>query len=664
MTDSHPSQNRSRYSGFQAKFLLVLAVILIVVSGFTASTIYYRELENLEENAHEKTDLVMQAIESNRDYIQEILRPAMYRELGENSFVLEAMSSSYISRMIMERFGEKVEGFVYRRVAINAMNPEYEANKLERDMIGKFRNDQGLTEWQGIINLESRQYFMRFQPVRFKTSCLNCHGNPAAAPAEVITLYGNTRGFHHDPDSIDGVIGVGMPVDINLGRIKTFAISLFLGVVPSILFIYIIISVVFNRFIASNLRNILSFFRSNIKDEKGRDLLANTQKMDEIDELTATAQSIAEHLHHNQKSLEKYAEEVSASKNLLQSVFDGISDPVLLLDQNGRIKVVNTAFLNRYSFNMDHVYDRKPSEFLSRECCPLASCDDVFAANIDQPISREIQVGSGDIFLIYFYPVRANKENTGSMVCYVKDITEQKRMETKIQQTEKISSIGQLAAGVAHEINNPLGVILCHVDLIRGETSLSRESLDDLEIIEKHAKNCQTIIADLLKFAHRQTSAKEMVAFNTVLSEGVAMVASQLRKQRIDVHLDLDPIMPAVTVDADKIKQVIINMMLNSAQALGERGTIRLSSRYDEDSRTVAIVIEDDGPGIPAGILDKVFDPFFTTKPPGQGTGLGLSVSYGIIRDHSGEITVESQPGRPTRFVITLPAPEEEKKDA
>jgi len=659
MTDSqHSQQYRSRHAGFQARFLLVLAVILLIFSGFTASTIYYHEMENLEQNAHDKTDLIMKAIEANRDYIQDVLRPAMYRELGVNRFILEAMSSSYISRMVMERFSTKAEGFVYRRVAINAKNPEYEANTLEREMIGRFRDNPALAEWQGIIDQESRQFFMRFQPVRFKASCLSCHGEPADAPTEVTALYGDTRGFNHKVDDIAGVIGVGMPVDLNLEKIKTFTVSLFLGVVPSILIVYVIISAVFNRFIASNLRNILSFFRSNIKDDKGRGLLAHTQKMDEIDELTATARAIADHLHHNQNTLEKYAEEVSASKNLLQSVFDGITDPVLLLDQDGRIKVVNKAFLARYNLTMDRIFDRKPSEFLSREFCPLAACDEVFAANIDQPISREIQVATGEIFLIYFYPVGRNEEKTGNMVCYVKDITEQKRMETKIQQTEKIASIGQLAAGIAHEINNPLGVILCHIDLIKGESDLSKETLADLEVIEKHAKNCRTIITDLLKFAHRQVSVKGRVDLNGLLEEGVAMVGSQLRKQQIEVSLSLTPDMPQITVDADKIKQVILNMMINSAQAIGQHGTIRLRSRYDAASRTAVITIEDDGPGIPAEILDKVFDPFFTTKPPGQGTGLGLSVSYGIIRDHNGEIIVESQPGKPTRFVITMPVPE------
>ncbi len=651
-----PPQSRKKYTGFQTRFLFVLAAILIIFSGITVSIIYHHEMKNLEENAFEKTELIMKSIEANRDYVQDVLRPTMYRELGDKRFILAAMSSSYISRMIMENFNKKSHGFIYRRVATNAKNPEYEANPLEADMIKRFRKDPQMAEWQGIIELESRKYFMRFQPVVFKESCLACHGRPEDAPEEVTNLYGKTRGYFHEADKISGVIGVGMPIDLNLERIKKFAIALFAGVVPSIFIVFVIISTFFNRYIAGNLRTILSFFRTNIKDDEGRSIFENSQAMDEIDELTATARTIAEHIHLSQNTLEKYADEILKSKNLLQSVFDGITDPVVLMDRKGKIKVVNKAFRQRYNLSMDQIIDRRPSEFLNRDCCPLACCEDIFVSLPNHPISREIQMAGGEIFLIYFYPIRVDGRETESVVCYVKDITEQKKMETKIQHTEKIASIGQLAAGIAHEINNPLGVILCHLDLIKDDPTLSPEVRADLETIEKHAGNCRTIISDLLKFAHQHASVKEPISVNALIEEVTFMVGGQFRKQQIDIMLHLDQEIPVVTVDADKMKQVLLNMLLNSAQAIGKNGTINLLSSYNTDSRMVQIVVEDSGPGIPADILDKIFDPFFTTKPPGKGTGLGLSISYGIIQDHNGDITAESLPGKPTRFVISLPA--------
>ena len=662
MTNNQASpKQQKRHTGFQARFLLVIAAILIVFSGGVAFIIYQHEMDNLEANAYEKTDLVMKAIEANRDYVQDILRPTMYRELPDHKFILAAMSSSYISRMVMERFNQKAHGFIYRRVAANAMNPDYEANALETDMIERFRNNPKLQEWQGILELDSKKYYIRFQPVVYKAACLNCHGDPADAPKEVLALYGNTSGYFHKPDEIAGVISVGMPIGLNLGKINSFAMALFAGVIPSIFIVYIIISTFFNRFIAGNLRNILSFFRTTITDDKGKSIFDSSEKMDEIDELTKTAKAIAEHLHSNQMQLVKYAAEVKGSKDLLQSVFDGISDPVVLVDMNGRMKMVNAAFLIRYQLAMEQVLDQLPADLLKNECCPLVVCTDVFAALPDHPISREVLMASGEIFLIYFYPIQTQAGETGSMVCYVKDITEQKKLEIKIQQTEKIASIGQMAAGIAHEINNPLGVILCHLDLIKGEPNLAPEVQSDLEIIEKHVGNCRTIISDLLKFAHQHVSVKEPVTINNLIEEVAVMVSSQFKKQQINLEMDLGQTIPVVTVDVDKIKQVLLNMLINSAQAMGETGTVSVSSRYDATRHTVKIILEDNGPGISPEIIDKIFDPFFTTKPPGKGTGLGLSVSYGIIREHNGDITVESLPGKPTRFVISLPAAGEEQ---
>jgi PAS domain S-box-containing protein len=657
MRDSHGIQNpHKKHTRFQARFLFVIATILIVFSSLVAIIIYRHEMDTLEANAYEKTDLVMKAIEANRDYVQEILRPTMYKELPNHKFILEAMSSSYISRMVMERFNQKAQGFIYRRVAVNARNPDYEANPLETQMIARFRSNPALEGWQGIIELESKKYYMRFQPVTFKSSCLNCHGDPNDAPQEVVALYGRSNGFFHKINEPAGVISVGVPIGLSLGKINSFTLALLAGVLPSILIMYLIISTFFNRFITGNLRNILSFFRTTITDDKGKSIFDSSEKIDEIEALTSTAKAIAEHLHSNQHQLEKYAAEVKGSKDLLQSVFDGISDPVILIDSESRMKMVNAAFLKRYQLTMEQVLDQKPAELLSAACCPLAACSDLFGALPDHPVSREVLVASGEIFLIYFYPIQTQSGATESMVCYVKDITEQKKLEIKIQQTEKIASIGQMAAGIAHEINNPLGVILCHIDLIKGESNLTPEAQSDLDIIEKHVGTCRTIISDLLKFAHQHASTKEPVSLNTLIDEVVAMVSSQCKKQRITLEKHLAPDLPLVTVDADKIKQVLLNMLINSAQAMVEDGTVSIASRFDTARQSVQIVLEDTGPGIAPGIVDKIFDPFFTTKPPGKGTGLGLSVSYGIIREHDGDITVESLPGQLTRFVIGLPA--------
>jgi signal transduction histidine kinase len=214
--------------------------------------------------------------------------------------------------------------------------------------------------------------------------------------------------------------------------------------------------------------------------------------------------------------------------------------------------------------------------------------------------------------------------------------------------------MGQLAAGVAHEINNPLGIILCHTDLIKDEPNLSKEVREDLAVIEKHADNCKAIVASLLNFARQHKSIKELASINAIIRDVVQLAANQFQQQNITIDLDLEESLPLISVDIDKLRQVFFNLIINSGQAIDENGYILISTCYLPDSETVQIVVEDNGCGISQAMEDKIFDPFFTTKDPGKGTGLGLSVSYGIVKDHNGEITFESVENKGTRVAVTL----------
>lgn len=657
MPDELPIMKQTRV---QTKFLLGLAAILIFFMGLASVTIYFNAKRTLEVEAYDKTELVMTAMAANRKYVRDILRPKMYETLEDETFILEAMSSSFVSRSVMERVNEKLKDFSYRRVAVNARNPHYEANAIEAEMISKFRDNPELDEWHGIVELESRRYYMRFKPEYFDSSCTYCHGDPADAPEKIIELYGDTRGFHRTPGEIFGLISVGLPVDLSLARIKETAIVAFVAGIPLILALYAIISVFFNRFIVQNLHNLLDIFRNTLKDEKEQGKIDYSRNIDEIHELNDAAHALASELKENRQQLETYTEQLLHGKELLQSVFDGISDPVILLDSEARIKIVNEEFQKRYGTPLHKVLNHTPLDLeLSRQC-PLALCDDVFRKMPDAPVTKEVKIATGEIFLIYFYPIQSVIGIVDNLVCYVKDITEQKKLETKIQQTEKLVSIGQLAAGIAHEINNPLGVILCHIDLLKDEADLTDEARQDLAVIEKHAGNCRTIIADLLKFAHQQRTVKKLAGINSIISEVVSMVSSQFRKNKIAIDLRLEEDLPEMFLDGEKIKQVILNLLINSSHAIQDTGIITISSNYDIETGNCNVIIEDDGAGIPDEKLANIFDPFFTTKPPGQGTGLGLSVSYGIIKNHNGEIRAESEPGKNTRFIITLPVTETE----
>ncbi|PIE65587.1 MAG: hypothetical protein CSA26_02965 [Desulfobacterales bacterium] len=647
-------QDQVRYTRLQMKFLLGLATILLFFFAITSSTLYYFQKKSLEQDAYYKSELVMTAMAANRSYVREVLRPKMYSLLGDNQFILEAMSSSYMSRKVMERFNENFSNVIYRRAAINARNPDYEASSREVEMINYFDENPVIDEWKGFVEKDGHRYFMRYKPVYAEKSCSHCHGSPSEAPEQIVTLYGDRRGFYREVGNVYGVMSVGLPVDPDFKKIKDIALTVFIGVFPAILFLYAVISLFFNRIISQNLNNLLNIFRENLGDGEKTYRHKPAEVVDEISELTESARAMALDLQHNRKQLETYANKILQSRELLQSVFDGITDPVVLINRTLQIKNVNRAFLNRYKLHLDEVVDTSIKQLPAGSCCPLLECLDVLENIPIQPVTREKALKTGEIFVINFYPIRHHNGEVESLVCYVRDVTEQKLLELKIQQTEKLVSMGQLAAGVAHEINNPLGIILCHTELIKDEKNLSEEARADLEIIEKHAENCKNIVADMLNFARQHKAIKELASINSIVKEVVQFSANQFLQQNITVDLQLDPQIPLISLDVEKIKQVLFNLLLNGTQAIGENGYILCSTSYLEKTNEAQIIVEDNGCGIDPEKIEKIFDPFFTTKEPGQGTGLGLSLSYGIINEHNGDIRGENVEGGGSRFTITL----------
>ncbi len=237
----------------------------------------------------------------------------------------------------------------------------------------------------------------------------------------------------------------------------------------------------------------------------------------------------------------------------------------------------------------------------------------------------------------------------------VNNISGLKDMQRQLQQADKLASIGQLASGIAHEINNPLSLVLGYTQLLLRDEQEGSERAEDLRVIEKHARACKTIVRDLLSFAREAPSNKGPGHLHACIQEVLGVVRHQFELDGIRIETVLDEAMPTMTLDASKIKQVFMNLIMNAKQAIKDKGVIRIVTRYDHQGGLGKFQVQDTGCGIPSEQLPRIFDPFFTTKGTGEGTGLGLSVSYGIIKDHGGEISVESEPGRGCTFTVSLP---------
>jgi two-component system NtrC family sensor kinase len=229
-------------------------------------------------------------------------------------------------------------------------------------------------------------------------------------------------------------------------------------------------------------------------------------------------------------------------------------------------------------------------------------------------------------------------------------------MQARVAQSERLASVGMLAAGVAHEVNNPLGSILSLTALTLEDLPPGDPNREGLEVVLRQAERCRDIVRKLLEFSRRAEPKAELLDLNEVLEETHSLIARQAAFHNIEVVKAWAPDLPRVLGDKSQLTQVFMNMMINAVQSMGERGTLTLATRIS--GAGVEVEIRDTGCGIPRELVGQIFDPFFSTKSSGQGTGLGLSIAYGIVTAHQGTITVESEPGHGTAFRVRLPGAE------
>ena len=238
---------------------------------------------------------------------------------------------------------------------------------------------------------------------------------------------------------------------------------------------------------------------------------------------------------------------------------------------------------------------------------------------------------------------------------------ELEQAKIQLMQAEKIASVGRLAAGVAHEINNPLSGILLYADILMNDLADNPQWSADLKEIIDQTLRCKHIVTRLLEFSRQSVGQRVLYDINTIIERSVELLARQALFQDVEFGIDLQPDIPEMMGDPGQLQQVFTNLIINAGGAMNGKGRIVITSRFDADCEEVSLQFADTGLGISPEVQDKIFEPFFTTKRPGEGTGLGLSVAYGIIQQHGGTIEVKNSHAGGALFTITLPLESPEK---
>ncbi len=345
---------------------------------------------------------------------------------------------------------------------------------------------------------------------------------------------------------------------------------------------------------------------------------------------------------------------VRFQNDMLQSVFEGISDPLLLIDTDCHILMANKGSNDILLKKGKTGREKELKKFLSltsagnTENCII----DQMSVNIE-PVSREVHTIDNRSFRVDLYPLPKREQADLRIVLYAREITMEKQMMFRMQQAERLSSVGKIAAGVAHEINNPLGVISCYTDLIKDAVH-EKETIDDINVIEKHTKKVQKVVQELLKLSRPKTVITGVCNINKIIIDAVKVFEAQSASKQIKIKTSLASGLPDIKCDAAILEQILTNIWINAFDALQEKGgEVKITTSKTQESKEVLLTIYDNGPGIPDHILNNIFDPFFTTKDIGKGTGLGLAVVYGFINELGGHIEVKSD--KITSFKIYFP---------
>ncbi len=357
--------------------------------------------------------------------------------------------------------------------------------------------------------------------------------------------------------------------------------------------------------------------------------------------------------------------EMEAQRGFAARIIDSLPVGLYVIDRGYRIRAWNrkreagTQGVSREDAlgrEIFEVLDRQPRELLKREF------DGVFDSGEIQQMEMESRAtGETRHYRITKIPMRLDDLHISHVITIGEDITESRQAQQRLAEAQKLAAVGQLAAGVMHEINNPLATILACSEAIalRNESlpPAEREARDEyLKIIDTEVQRCRRIVESLLDFSRPKRSQKRTVDVNGLIEQTLFLLKHHDRFKRLTVVREFAPDLPALMADPERIVQSFMALMLNAMDAMDSRGTLTVRSRINPARRDEVLVeFLDIGTGIKPEDLAKIFEPFFTTKPQGRGTGLGLSICYGIIAEHRGRIEVESELEVGSNFKVYLP---------
>lgn len=358
------------------------------------------------------------------------------------------------------------------------------------------------------------------------------------------------------------------------------------------------------------------------------------------------------------KPLHKSSKELLRSQNNLLALLDNLPVAIYLVNSRYELIAINKI--------RSEILDKKPDTLLNRPCyqalfnlaapCPSCRLSETLldGKSTKRYERRESEIGKVSEWVISTFPVYGEDDQIENIMILEQDITEKRHLENILSQSEKLAIIGQLAAGLAHELNNPLTAILANAQIIQRGLLMESDLQESVELIIRAGERAAQVVQNLLDFARKEDFHLKPTDIHMTLQRSIELIQHELVSRRVSLEFVPDPELPTILASEDHLQSVWLNIIMNAIDSMDKTPAyIRLVTHRDDQS--VQISFTDNGKGIPIEKLGNIFEPFYTTKASGKGTGLGLSISQRIVKQHGGSIQVNSQPGIGSEFVINLP---------
>ncbi len=373
---------------------------------------------------------------------------------------------------------------------------------------------------------------------------------------------------------------------------------------------------------------------------------------------TGFVQHLADQLSISIQNSRLY-KQVSRAKKEWEETFKAVTDPILLIDTDYNVLLTNDRFPPELKENWKHS-EAKCFARLYGQQKPCKECPVEEVKQTLKPAFHRVQTRSGLLLDQSYYPVFNDENQVVAITVFMKDVTQKTKMEAQLLHSAKLAAIGEMAAGVAHELNNPMTVVIGTAQMLLQTQPPESEDIELLEDIANCGLRCKRIIQNLLTFSRQDQAPVTDTDLNGEVQKVLSLIRYQINRSKIEIVENLDPDLPKLVVNGPQIQQVLTNFLVNARDALAERSTRRIievttETCHKAGRNVVVISVRDNGTGIPEETLPKIFTPFFTSKEASKGTGLGLSVSLGIAESHDGTIEVDSTPGEGSTFSLVLP---------